>query len=126
MLILAYTVATLVVFYKFTRKMYNGKTALLASLFPAACPMHVYYSQNVQLETPMLFFTLSAMYLIYKWIKTDKQRFFLIAMIASSLALLTKIKAIFMLSIIKLPNHSIHYSHLFRRISRLLPFWNDP
>jgi 4-amino-4-deoxy-L-arabinose transferase-like glycosyltransferase len=75
-------------------KEYNKKTGLLSALLISIFPMHVIFSRGLYLEVPLLFFTLTSIFLLIRGIKQKNIRILIISSIFLSFALLTKIYAL--------------------------------
>lgn len=69
-----FSVLLLWVVFEFTYKIYDGKTALLATVFLGAMPGYFYASHFAMLDIMVTFFFVSAIFLFYLWLQTGKER----------------------------------------------------
>lgn len=90
---LVFSLLSMFVFYKAARE-YLGETGVLfAVAFLAFNPIFVELSTAIQPEGLMFLFYISAFYFFVKWIRTDLDKYFWCAAIATSLTILAKATA---------------------------------
>jgi 4-amino-4-deoxy-L-arabinose transferase-like glycosyltransferase len=95
-------ILSLIAIYFIAKELFNKKIAIISMLFSAVAPGIVYYSRNIQLESPSVFFILAAIYLLLKSpdIKNAKDTFniyLVLSLISMSLAVFVKYYNIFVL-----------------------------
>lgn len=64
-------VGTIFVIYKLAKKLYEEKTALIASILLATAPLHVYYSQEARMYMLATFFATLSVYFFTSILKKD-------------------------------------------------------
>ena len=68
----AFSVLLLWVVFGFTYKVYNGKTALLASIFLSIMPGYFEASNTAMLDIMVTFFFVLSLFFFYLWLQTHK------------------------------------------------------
>ena len=91
---LFFAAASIVLVYFITEELYNRRAATIAAFVAASAPGIVYYSRNVQLESPFTAFSLAALLFLLYYRKNGEHRFFLSSALSLSLAVFTKYVAI--------------------------------
>ncbi|MFH1259798.1 MAG: glycosyltransferase family 39 protein [Elusimicrobiota bacterium] len=76
------------------RKLYDEKTAWLSALFASSAPGIVYFSRNLQLDSPFLFFLLLGIHFALKYRETGKTYFYFLTFIFAGLSVFTKYPAL--------------------------------
>jgi hypothetical protein len=84
-----FSLGGIVLIYLTVQKVWDKKTALLASIFMAFMPMSAYFGRIVNFEAVALFFVLLVLYGYVNWIENDKKSYFLIMVIGTILGGLT-------------------------------------
>jgi mannosyltransferase len=88
-------VISLPVIYFLTRRVFGSGAALLAVLFLALSPWHLYWSQNARFYTMLLFFYTIGAFSLYWWLETDRLRYLIAGVIFVGLAALERMNAAF-------------------------------
>jgi len=89
-----FSVLLLWVVFEFTSKVYDGKTALLGSVFLAVMPGYFYASHLAMLDTAMAFFFVLAIFFFYIWLQTYKNRMLILIGLTVILGFLIKYQII--------------------------------
>lgn len=76
MLSVVFGVATIWVVYKITQKLFAYHISLLASLFFATAPLHIYYSQEARMYVPLTFFAALSVFFFLQIIQEKKSSIF--------------------------------------------------
>lgn len=76
------------------RKLYDEKTAVLSALFASSAHGIVYFSRNLQLDSPFLFFLLLGIHFALKYRETTKTYFYFLTFIFAGLSVFTKYPAL--------------------------------
>lgn len=100
LVVLLFSVATLVVMYRLLKNFFSSKIALLATVLFSIMPMIYYNSITMMTDIPYMFFFMLAIYLYLKAFDSKQKRHFILAAIAASLAFLTKWNSILIVPII--------------------------
>ena len=86
-----FSLGTILMMYLFVRELFKNKTiALIVAFLTALTPLFVFFSHNVQLMNPGVFFMVSSLYFFVKWIRKDTNKFLYLTALFVSLATLTK------------------------------------
>lgn len=88
--------STLFIFF-IARKYFNQTTALIASLIYAVLPFNVYFTRVILPEASLVFFSLGMFYFVDRWIRENKFYLFVLSLLFTICAFLTKPMAIFYL-----------------------------
>lgn len=72
-----FSVLLLWIVFEFTRRAYNGKTALLSSIFLGIMPGYFELSHIALLDIMMTFFFVMSMFFFYLWLQTHKDKMLL-------------------------------------------------
>ena len=89
-----FSVLLLWVVFEFTDKAYDGKTALLASVFLGLMPGYFAVSHVVMLETIMIFFFTLSILFFYLWIQTNKSKMLIFTAITLILGFFAKYQVV--------------------------------
>jgi hypothetical protein len=100
LVVLLFSIATLVIFYKFTKRFFDKKVALFSSMLFSTMPMVFYNSITVMTDIPYTFFFIFSMYMYLKAFESKKRKHFIFASIIAVLAFLTKWNSILIIPII--------------------------
>ena len=90
-------VASLLLLFLITRKLYETKTALIASTLLASSPLHIYYSQEARMYMLASFLALSSIYFFLSVIRNDKFYFWIGFIVSTILMLYTDYLPYFLL-----------------------------
>lgn len=115
---IAATIATAIVIYKISLKLFNKLAAYLSILFFLLSAMILYFSSSVFPEPVAILFSLLSFYFYIKWTRNDDSKYFYYLMIFLLLALLTVWSSYF------LPPYLIlHYFFLKKgkNLTKILP-----
>ncbi len=85
-----FSVLSLWAVYETANSMYNGKTALLATILLGIAPAYFWLSRLALIETMLVFFITLSLLLFFKWLQTHKDRFLAFSGLAIGLGFLTK------------------------------------
>jgi len=85
-----FATASIVLVYFIAEAIYNRRAAAVSAFIAASAPGIIYYSRNVQLESPFTAFSLAALFFLIKYRKNGDHRFFLASALSLSLAVFTK------------------------------------
>jgi len=85
-----FSLLTLGLVFEFARKMYNAKTAFVASVLLAVMPGYVWLSRMAMIETMLVFFFTLAVFFFYLWLKNHRNILLVFAGLALGLGFLTK------------------------------------
>jgi Dolichyl-phosphate-mannose-protein mannosyltransferase len=88
-----FSLATMLVFFKFSRYLLDTKAAMAASLVFSLSPILMVISVAIQPESVMFFFYISSAYTFVRWLDSGSKKYYLPAIIFTALALLCKITA---------------------------------
>jgi 4-amino-4-deoxy-L-arabinose transferase-like glycosyltransferase len=92
-LIYAFSLLTLFIFFLLARRLLPLWGAFAASLFFVLSPLAVRVSNSLQPEAPMLFFYIAAAYSFIRWLEAGRWIWYGAALIAAALAILVKASA---------------------------------
>lgn len=92
-------VATVPLFFWLVRKLADTQTALLASLFLATAPWHIYWSQNARFYTALLLFYTLALLLFYMGLEEDKPWYLVLSLFFFAAALTERLMAAFLMPV---------------------------
>ena len=67
-----FSLLTLGLVFEFARKMYNAKTAFVASVLLAVMPGYIWLSRMAMIETMLVFFFTLAVFFFYLWLKSHR------------------------------------------------------
>ncbi len=85
-----FSVLLLWVVFEFTYKVYNGKTALLGSIFLSLMPGYFCSSHVAMLDIALTFFFVLTIFFFYLWLQTHKDRMLILIALALILGFLIK------------------------------------
>jgi hypothetical protein len=88
-----FSLATLLVFFKLSRFLFNETKALFVAFVFAISPLPFLLANTIQPESVMFFFYVSAAYAFMRWLATDSSKHYIGALLLTMLALLCKITA---------------------------------
>ncbi len=89
-----FSLLTIWIVFEFTYKMFNEKTALLASVLFGAMPGFFWLSRMAMIETMLVFFFTLSLMCFFMWLKNRKTLWLVFAGIALGLGFLTKYQMI--------------------------------
>ena len=88
-----FSLATMIVFFRLCKYMFNIKTALATSFFFSLSPILMVVSVAIQPESAMFFFYVCSGYTFIRWLDNESKTYFWLAILFTALALLCKITA---------------------------------
>lgn len=88
-----FSLATMLVFFRLCRYLFEEKAALFSSLFFAISPILLVISNSIQPESVMFFFYVCSGYAFIRWLNDQSKKYYIILIITTALALLCKITA---------------------------------
>ncbi len=80
--------------FEFTHRIYNPKTALLASIMLAVMPGYVWLSRVAMIETTLIFFFTVSTLFFFLWLKEHKNKFFILSAVTFIFGVLTKYQTV--------------------------------
>lgn len=86
----AFSLGSIVMVWLIAKRYFGKPTAMLAAGLMAFLPYNIYYSRTTLPEPSLVFFSLSAFYLIDRWIRENRWWQFGVGLVMAILALLTK------------------------------------
>lgn len=89
-----FSLATLFAFFKLARYLLSESGAILASLFFVLSPLTIRIANSLQPEGLMLFALVLAVYGFIRWLDEDKTKWFVLAMLATAVAVLAKVNSL--------------------------------
>jgi 4-amino-4-deoxy-L-arabinose transferase-like glycosyltransferase len=89
-----FSVFSLGAVFELAHSMYNGKTALLATVLLGIMPGYFWLSRLALLETMLLFFMTVALLLFFRWLQNKQDKYLVLAGFAVGLGFLTKYQAV--------------------------------
>jgi predicted membrane-bound mannosyltransferase len=89
-----FSALSLLIIFELAYRMYDGKTALLATILLGVMPAYYWLSSLSLLETMLIFFTSSSLLFFYQWLKTRQDRMLIFSGLALGLGFLTKYQMI--------------------------------
>jgi 4-amino-4-deoxy-L-arabinose transferase-like glycosyltransferase len=89
-----FSVLLLWVVFEFTYKVYNGKTALLGTVFLGIMPGYFYTSHFAMLDIMVTFFFVLAIFFFYLWLQTHKDRMLIFTGLTLAVGFLAKYQVI--------------------------------
>ncbi len=90
-----FSLGSLVFIYFITKKYADTMTAIFAAFFFGFLPYNIYFSRVILPEPSLVFFSLGMVYFVDRYIWEDKKKLFVIGLIFTVCALLTKPYAVF-------------------------------
>ncbi len=88
---IAFSLGTIVMMFLFAKRLFkNELVAWVAAFFTAMLPLFIFFSHNVQLMNPGVFFMVTSLYFFVRWVKDDKPKLLYLSALFVSLATLTK------------------------------------
>jgi 4-amino-4-deoxy-L-arabinose transferase-like glycosyltransferase len=97
LIVIAFSVATIPLVYMLGAQIYSRRAGLIAALLFAVAPGATYYGRAIIPESDMLFFSVAALLLWWRWIERRKLGDFLLAAGCAMLACLAKPTALLIL-----------------------------
>ena len=88
-----FSLSTLFFFFKLAREYLCDFALVFACLFFTFNPLIIEFSTAIQPEGLMTLFYIASVYVFLKWLKTDENKYFWLAVLTTSLTLLAKITA---------------------------------
>lgn len=92
-----FSLGSLIFVYLVAKKYFGIATALVSSLIFAFLPFNIFFSRVILPEPSLVFFCLGMFYYTDKWIRESGVKLFILSVVFTSLAMLTKPMAIFYL-----------------------------
>ena len=89
-----FSILSLGTVFELAYSMYNGKTALLATILLGIMPGYFWLSRQALLETMLLFFVMVALLFFLRWLQNRQDKYLVIAGLAVGLGFLTKYQAV--------------------------------
>jgi hypothetical protein len=89
-----FSLATMLIFFRLSRHLFNARTAFVVSFFFALSPLLLVISSTIQPESLMFFFYIGAAYMFIRWIESQSKKHYISTILFTGLALLCKISAI--------------------------------
>ncbi len=108
-----FSLGSLIFVYLIAKRYFGRATAMLSAFLFGLLPFNIFFSRVVLPEPSLVFFCLGMFYFTDRWIREDKMKLYLGAVIFTTLAFLTKPTAIFYL----LPLIYVYY----KKEGRLFP-----
>jgi 4-amino-4-deoxy-L-arabinose transferase-like glycosyltransferase len=88
---LLFSLGTIIMMFLLSKKLFKSEVmALLVAFLTALIPLFVFFSHNVQLMNPGVFFMVTALYFFADWIKNDRSKLLYLASLFFTLGILTK------------------------------------
>ena len=84
------------VLYDLARRALGTRAALWAALLVATAPLPVFFGRSFQPEAMMAFFSVAAIYCVYRYVERDGERWFWLGAAATSLAILLKLPSLYL------------------------------
>lgn len=91
------SLGSLVFVYLITKRYFGTVTALLSALLFGILPFNIYFSRSILPEPILVFFSLGMLYFLDRWIFENKKPLFILGIIFTSCAFLTKPYSVFYL-----------------------------
>ncbi len=85
-----FSILSLWVVFELVYRMYDGKTALLASILLGIMPAYFWLSRMALLETMLVFFTTLSLYFFYRWLEKRGDKWLVFCGLTIGFGLLTK------------------------------------
>jgi asparagine N-glycosylation enzyme membrane subunit Stt3 len=115
-----FSVLTLWVVFEFTSKVYDGKTALLGSIFLSLMPGYFEASHIAMLDIMATFFFVLSIFLFYLWLQTHKDRMLIFAGLTVIVGFLAKYQIVVAMLVMLFATLIFCKSELKRPFSRKL------
>ncbi|MEW6608942.1 MAG: glycosyltransferase family 39 protein [bacterium] len=96
LLAIFFSVGSMWLIYRLSKKYLGIKTALFSTIFFAICPLNIYYSRTFMPESTMSFFSIAFIYYFSQWLDNEKWANFLLTGLCGILALLIKIPTLYL------------------------------
>ena len=97
-----FSVISLLVIYEIANKMYNAKTALLATALFSVMPGIIWLSRMAMIETMLIFIFSLSMFFFFNWLTAGNQRDRIISFVALAIGVAVKYQMIVVVPIIML------------------------
>ncbi len=115
-----FSVLLLWVVFEFTYKVYNGKTALLATIFLSVMPGYFEASHMAMLDIMMTFFFVLSIFVFYLWLQTYKDRMLIVTGLTLILGFFAKYEIVVAVPVMFFATAVFCRSQLKRPFSRKL------
>ena len=89
-----FSILSLGTVFELVYRMYNGKTALLASILLGIMPGYFWLSRQALLETMLLFFVMVGLLFFFRWLQNKQDKHLVFAGLTVGLGFLTKYQAV--------------------------------
>lgn len=94
---IAFSLGSVLFVYFISRKYFGEFTGILSALLMAILPFNIYFSRVILPEPSLVFFSLGMFYFINRWIYEDTGKLYLVSLLLTACAFLTKPMAAFYL-----------------------------
>lgn len=91
-----FSLGSIIFLFSLVKAFLSGKEALWAAFFFAFLPFNIFYNRTVLPESLMIFSTLAMLFFFQNWLKNERRRDFLLAILFTALALSQKIFPFFL------------------------------
>ena len=91
---LIFSLMTLLVFFRFSKYLFEKRTAVVVASFFALSPLLAITSVTIQPESVMFFFYVSSAYCFTVWIENQSVKYFVLAALATALTILCKVPSV--------------------------------
>ncbi|MCD4760048.1 glycosyltransferase family 39 protein [archaeon] len=86
-----FSIGTIFMMYLLSNRLFKSESmALVVAFLTALSPLFVFFSHNVQLINPGIFFMVTSLYFFATWIKNDKSKYLYLTSLFFTLGVLTK------------------------------------
>ncbi|MCW4045613.1 MAG: glycosyltransferase family 39 protein [Candidatus Bathyarchaeota archaeon] len=91
---MSFSLLSLCAVFELAYRLYNGQTALLASVLLGIMPGYLWISRMTMTETMLLFFFVASLFFFFKWLRSQQRKVLVISGLALGLGFLTKYPAL--------------------------------
>lgn len=92
-----FALGSMICLFRLVQLHFDSRSALFAMLFFAVSPMSVFYTQTIQPESAMIFFSIGTVLFLSMWYRSGRLTFWIIAAGFIALAILVKVLTAYML-----------------------------
>ncbi len=93
-----FSISAIPFIYLFGKNILNERIAFFATLIYTFLPASIYFGRTFMPEAPLMFFSISSIYFVYKWLDKKRKRDFLYATIFTAFCYLAKATSLFYMS----------------------------
>jgi asparagine N-glycosylation enzyme membrane subunit Stt3 len=93
---IAFALGTAIVVYALGNRIFGRMAGMCAALALGLSPLYVFYSRTVQPESTVLFLSVGGLWFFMRWLDTEDWLAYVVALLCTMLALLTKITSLYM------------------------------